>query len=71
MGRRVANTIIMLALCACSAPADPVSVGGDAGTPNLDPDPVFTAEERAALSALRYDAAGPPPDPDDPEPGYR
>src|SRR5262249_55540165 len=28
-----------------------------------DPDPVFTAEERAALAKLHYDPAGPPQDP--------
>jgi cytochrome c peroxidase len=40
------------------------SVAGSSGTAAVldDPDPAFSADERAALSALHYDASAPPPD---------
>jgi cytochrome c peroxidase len=55
----------VLAGCDPSA-SDPADAGPD------DPDPAFTADERAALATLRYDDAPAPPDPsnrlsDDPD----
>ena len=60
--RRLALVVAALAACETPTPAD---------APD-DPDPVFTAEERAALATLRYDDGPAPPDPsnrvaDDPD----
>jgi cytochrome c peroxidase len=64
MIERVARGAILAIACSAVA-CDTASVPFDADVDaqQLDPDPVFTAEERAALATLRYDDGPPPTDP--------
>ena len=59
-GERLARTLT-LALCAVGCSAG--SGGDETGGPPGDTLPTLTAEERAALAALHYDAGPPPADP--------
>jgi cytochrome c peroxidase len=57
----VAVTSLVIGAAACGGRGGGPPAGDDAGAP--DPDPVITAEARAALAALRYDDGPPPADP--------